>query len=1139
MSRLLPEILNPLSHSGTSQYERMASELDFDYVKIEERHESDFLNYAAKLAETITYYDQNNLPVGNWKSFFDGNTKANVPHKALFIAFVRLLEALNEHANSLLPNHLNYQYEEILRFAKKNATARKAHLFFKCAKTLSSKFLEKGTQFVAGKGTDGKEILFKTVDEIVVNKAVLSACFSTFKHSELFRERVFVKDLTDKLIDDQINEGLSVFGESQLTYEKIGGEFEEVFKETERFTMQEGKVGFSLSSSMLRLKEGKRLISIKLCFIGSIPDFNKSQFVFAFTAENGWHQLNSNQVSVAKAGNGTELHFDFNIANTDPAIFDHDPAIHGGQYQSDHPVFRMLLKHDVVEKFAYSRWKNPKIDDVKLKVSAEGVRSLIFQNESSQLEASKPFSPFGPIPAIGDHFYVGHQDIFNENLENLNLNIKWKDIPELNFSTYYQNYVVQPSNTAFKVRKALLDRKEWYNFYVESSLFHLQNADQTSKIDFNLSDLPSIERKTTSETFDKWDYTVAHGFIRLTLSGPNIGGFRAFGHNLYNQAVRDNANSNNIVNQPYTPIVEQITLDYKTAEVSLINNQFDHFYHEWPFGQKLIPIEGLGNPKTMLPVFSVEGTAFIGLKNLQPPQSVSMLFQLKSGSGDASKSQVTTGIKWSYLQGDEWVELDRLRISKDTSSNLLHSGILKFDLPATIDDRHHIMPDGHYWLKAEMAENTASIDLLQSIHLHAVALEEETIGVSEQPVAPQTMKKPKSGSKGIAIAMQPYASFDGKKAESQQDLYRRAHERLRHKNRAVAIWDYERVVLEEFPDLYKVKCLNHTDDITEVAAGNVMVAVIPDLKNKAVTSPFQPKLSSYQRLKIYDFLRDRISPFIHLRVVNPVYEPLSSSMNVGFHEGYDEGFYGKKLHRQIQEFLSPWAFENNDSYGMGLAFGGELHKSTILKFVEDLPYVDFVNDFTMYHRYQDASVAESFENEILNKNGVTDHRSVETKGAYESFKIAFGANDPSRLTALIALEVRFLKGLLNLSDQQLYQKFLDQFIRSLESKSAEGKTITKTLIKSVLKTFYYVDKLFAVSFHLELPDGDVLEEVDVAKAKTSGSVMVTSEQHRIGVYRAGDYKCEGNVLIGIGVMIVEADFIVSPIKTSNNEYQTR
>ena len=167
------------------------------------------------------------------------------------------------------------------------------------------------------------------------------------------------------------------------------------------------------------------------------------------------------------------------------------------------------------------------------------------------------------------------------------------------------------------------------------------------------------------------------------------------------------------------------------------------------------------------------------------------------------------------------------------------------------------------------------------------------------------------------------------------------------------------------------------------------------------------------------------------------------------------------------------------------------------------------------------------------------YTSVSTSGAVETFKIAFGVEDLTRPTALMTIELRFLKGLLKITDQELQAKFLKQLLAALNSKARNGKPITKTPIKSILKTFYYVDKLFAVSFHYDLPDGVVLEEVDVAKAKTSRSVMVTSEQHRIGVYKAGDYQCEGNVMIGIGVMIVEADFIVSPVKTQNNEYQTR
>ena len=1137
MSELLPEILNPLSHSGTSQYERMAEELHFDYVQIEERHEVDFLQYAAKLAEALTFYDDNNVPTGNWQAFFDDHTSRNVPHKALFIAFVKLLEALNEHANGLLPQHLDYYYRDILQFTRQHAAARNVHLFFKCAKTLEERLLEKGTLFAGGKDADGKEILFETVDELVINQTVLSACLTTFKHTETFGERVFTKDFTTQLLDDQINEGLPVLGESQLVYEKIGGDFKKVFRKAGNFTMDTAKVGWSVSSSMFKLPEGRRTVTISWHFTRSIPDFDPSLFQFFMTTEDGWHQLRNDQLWIAKSNNAKKLTMTFTLLNTDPAFTAYDPLVHGGQYPSANPAFRVLLKHDEVTTYAYTKWKKAQLEDITLKVSAEGVRSLIFQNDVALLEASKPFNPFGPLPAIGNHFYVGHPDIFNEPLATAQLNIRWKEVPQANFSGHYQLYSNSINNNSFKVKTAMLDRKEWHHFNGTANLFHAQNAQNESVIGFNLSDLPSIDRKGASQLLEKWDYLTSHGFLRLTLSSPDDVQFKAFGHDLYNHVARTNANTSNQIKQPYTPVIEQATLSYETKEVSLVDNAYDTFYHELPFGHRKVAVEGAGNPVRILPALPAEGTFCIGLQKLNTPQSVSILFQLRSGSGDATESRTVTNVNWFYLRGDEWMPLDRLRISKDTTGNLLHSGIIRFDLPEDMDDQHMAMPTGHYWLKAEMPQYTAGIDWLQSIHLHAATLTEASPGSSPALIGPGEIKKPQSNTKGIAVTQQPYASFDGRSAENEEEYYVRIHERLRHKDRGVAIWDYERLVLQQFPDLYKVKCLNHTNDVTEVAAGHVMVAVIPDLKNKSVKSPFQPKISSYQRLKIYEFLRERISPFIYLRVVNPVYEPLRLSFNVGFHPGYDEGFYGRKLHQQIQEFLSPWAFESHESYGRGLAFGGELHKSTLLKFVEDLPYVDFVNDFTMYHQYCDPSIAASYADEIADQ--VANYTSVSTSGAVETFKIAFGVEDLTRPTALMTIELRFLKGLLKITDQELQAKFLKQLLAALNSKARNGKPITKTLIKSILKTFYYVDKLFAVSFHYDLPDGVVLEEVDVAKAKTSRSVMVTSEQHRIGVYKAGDYQCEGNVMIGIGVMIVEADFIVSPVKTQNNEYQTR
>ena len=171
MNTNIPEIKNPLKHNGTNRFERLAIEMSFDYVKIEERHEHDFLEYAGKLASTIQYYDQNNQPFGDWQSFFNENVSSSQPHKALFLSFLRLLEALNEHANGLTKRHLDFYYREVLQFADREAKPSQVHLFFKCAKTLKERFVESGSTLLAGENDEGKKILYQLVDEIVVNKA--------------------------------------------------------------------------------------------------------------------------------------------------------------------------------------------------------------------------------------------------------------------------------------------------------------------------------------------------------------------------------------------------------------------------------------------------------------------------------------------------------------------------------------------------------------------------------------------------------------------------------------------------------------------------------------------------------------------------------------------------------------------------------------------------------------------------------------------------------------------------------------------------------------------------------------------------------------------------------------------------------
>ena len=152
-----------------------------------------------------------------------------------------------------------------------------------------------------------------------------------------------------------------------------------------------------------------------------------------------------------------------------------------------------------------------------------------------------------------------------------------------------------------------------------------------------------------------------------------------------------------------------------------------------------------------------------------------------------------------------------------------------------------------------------------------------------------------------------------------------------------------------------LQCINHQPqyeenlqvDRSEFAPGFVSLILIPDLNNKNAVNPLEPRVSLNLLERVRQYLCRRISPFAarHLKVLNPLYEKVQVEFGVEFRTGFDRGYYEKELQQDIIQFLSPWAFEQ----GEDITFGGRLHKSVILNFVEERPYVDYLTEFKMNH----------------------------------------------------------------------------------------------------------------------------------------------------------------------------------------------
>jgi hypothetical protein len=160
----------------------------------------------------------------------------------------------------------------------------------------------------------------------------------------------------------------------------------------------------------------------------------------------------------------------------------------------------------------------------------------------------------------------------------------------------------------------------------------------------------------------------------------------------------------------------------------------------------------------------------------------------------------------------------------------------------------------------------------------------------------------------------------------------------------VTRWDYERVVLEAFPGVHRVKCIPHAREGSWMAPGHVLLVVVPDLRNQNAVNPLQPRVDADTLDQILTHVQARAGMQVRVAVKNPSYQKVRLDFQVRFRAGYDFNHYRVQLEEALVQALSPWAFADGPEIG----FGGAVYRSVLLDLVEELPYVDYVTEFRMF-----------------------------------------------------------------------------------------------------------------------------------------------------------------------------------------------
>lgn len=950
------------------------------------------LNFKAPELFQKTYFENENHP----------------PHNGLLFTFLELFDVLKSDLNKLTKKHLDFFYTKILGQNPKAGNPDSLFVYAILNQDYKEVFLEKDTILHAGQNALGFPEKYKTDISIQLTHASVNKLFTLYVSRnplvDVYSKYRLVSGIYGKEINDLSDfEPISSLGEEQL------------FLAEDEKTMEDIKIGFAISSPTLRLCSGMRSVSISLFFTPESIDkltfllldiAEKRQikaeevfhevfaqaFTISLTSEDGWVSPDSYRVITPTDWTKDPITITFELEESAPAIIPFKESIHFGNYKSIHPIICILMRGGLTAH-PYSYLENMSLNEVELEVKVKKLKNINLFNHLGAIDSSNPFPILGPVPSLGSYFIIGSSELFSKDLNNLQISVEFQPLglDGGTFISHYEGYQKNINSKSFKLSLSALSN---FNFNPENqreaqnfSLFNAEPIDglleNTTIEEIDFSKLQIQPNYTLSEEVTKqFNRDKQTGFLKFTLTNPPMG----FGFDLYPKifvnAVTENAKPNSLLsgekptksipNNPVFPIVSDLNISYSSKskfqfdERKLYENNLakeEKIYHLHPFGIENIFSEGRPKKKQIIPGLPEEGYLFLGIDNLNLPQQLHLLLQLKRS--EQWEIGHKTEIRWQYLSREEWIDFESDQLLNDGTRNLMVTGIISFSLPVNMTNNNDILPGNYYWIRAVTRQKadlfskivtiytnatTATYQYTNETYHHPVRLPAKSINEFFIPV------------EGIMNIIQPLDSFNGTLHESDDIFHTSVAERIRHKNRCLTRWDLEHMLLNRFDELNQVKCIGYNSHENFISKGEIVIVAIPKVYGEKQF--YEPKLSPELIEEIRSFIIAHTSPFLKLEIRNPSYEYLRLKAKIIF-DGKSTGRFINELQKDLLQFICPWFYNDN----VDASLGGSIKKSALIQFVESRPYVKFLtglsviqlqmNDNGLYLLKDTASDSES------------------------------------------------------------------------------------------------------------------------------------------------------------------------------------
>jgi len=695
------------------------------------------------------------------------------------------------------------------------------------------------------------------------------------------------------------------------------------------------------------------------------------------------------------------LVFDIKIPNSAGKIASYDSDIHGYSWKTKLPVLYISINTTTPE--ALKCLLGHSFENTEVHTVVKNCKNVTIQNDFGKMDATKPFLPFGSIPRDGSSFILGCPEFLNKTLDGFKFKAKWANLTKDAFDPnggIYKNYIQKPSQNDLTANVEYLKNGTWEKVTDKKQLFIDKNSPNI-KLDFCVANPQQKNSSVPEPNVSADDFIYNNnskgGFLKLTLNADEV----AFGHSVYSLSITnylmkqsfgitDEIGNNlseflaqelvyeiqktnmaacnsirefnelvkpiykkfnlddkiidyqDVPKEPYTPILENLSVDYNAYAV--LNPlpgaaaTEDRMFFLQPFG------ECYKSPEP-----DIDSAIYIGFSCTSLPKILSLFFHLNQDSAPFCK-RTLKGFTWRYLTNDGWKDLLSTKIVKDSTFYFTQSGIVSIRLPKDIVSDNPQMPVGLYWLKV-VSDDRMWRQCCSLFSIYAQGVEAVRIcgfeGSLEAPLVPRcktgTISKIVDSVAGLNEVCQLTDSFGGKLQESNQRMRLRAAERLYHHNRAVSIRDIERMVLEKFPEVAKVKCFGRLDfeNFKKFTPGSILIVPIAPVENKDYFK-WNPRFNAKTLFEIRDYVKKHISGSADVKVANPYFEKIKVCGTVIVSDECDIEEKKNELINALGEYISPWYATGNQNH-----FGWRLLKGNIESYIYDFDYVKDIENFRL------------------------------------------------------------------------------------------------------------------------------------------------------------------------------------------------